>query len=98
MSERPIRVLFVCTGNSARSQIAEALLTDIGGDDFAAFSAGTEPKGINPFTIEALAHVGIDWSAARSKSVHGVPGSALRLRHHGLRPGASVLPGVPWRA
>ena len=42
---------------------------DIGGDDFAAFSAGTEPKGVNPFTIEALAHVGIDWSAARSKSV-----------------------------
>ncbi|MDR3475910.1 MAG: arsenate reductase ArsC, partial [Devosia sp.] len=50
MSDQPIRVLFVCTGNSARSQIAEALLRQYGGDDFAVFSAGTEPKGVNPFT------------------------------------------------
>lgn len=69
MSVQPIRVLFVCTGNSARSQIAEALLTDIGGGDFAAFSAGTEPKGVNPFTVSTLAHLGIDWRDARSKSV-----------------------------
>ena len=69
MSEHPIRVLFVCTGNSARSQIAEALLQRYGGDDFAVFSAGTEPKGINPYTIRVLAEVGIDWSGARSKSV-----------------------------
>jgi arsenate reductase len=69
MSDRPIRVLFVCTGNSARSQIAEALLRQYGGDDFAAFSAGTEPKGVNPFTVRVLSEVGIDWSAARAKSV-----------------------------
>jgi arsenate reductase len=69
MSDRPIRVLFVCTGNSARSQIAEALLRQYGGDDFAAFSAGTDPKGVNPYTVRILAEVGIDWSQARSKSV-----------------------------
>ncbi len=69
MPDHPIRVLFVCTGNSARSQIAEALLRQYGGDDFAAFSAGTEPKSVNPYTIRVLAEIGIDWSGARSKSV-----------------------------
>ena len=65
----PIRVLFVCTGNSARSQIAEALLRDFGGADFEVNSAGTEPHGVNPYTIRVLDEIGIDWSAARSKSV-----------------------------
>ncbi len=69
MSTDPIRVLFVCTGNSARSQISEALLKDFGGSDFAVFSAGTEPKGVNPFTTRVLGEIGIDWSSARSKSV-----------------------------
>jgi arsenate reductase (thioredoxin) len=69
MPDAPIRVLFVCTGNSARSQLAEALLTQHGGSAFAAFSAGTAPKGVNPYTLRVLAEVGIDWSHARSKSV-----------------------------
>ena len=69
MAEAPIRVLFVCTGNSARSQIAEALLGRVGGNDFAVFSAGTQPKGVNPYTIRVLDEEGIDWSNARSKSV-----------------------------
>ncbi|MGD0018988.1 MAG: MerR family transcriptional regulator [Candidatus Limnocylindrales bacterium] len=69
MSVEPIRVLFVCTGNSARSQIAEALLRDFGGDNFEVFSAGTEPKGVNPYTVRVLAEIDIDWSAARAKSV-----------------------------
>lgn len=64
----PIRVLFVCTGNSARSQIAEALLNDFGGADFEAFSAGTEPTGVSPYAVRVLDEVGIDWSGARSKS------------------------------
>ena len=70
MPADPIRVLFVCTGNSARSQLGEALLADMGGTDFAAFSAGTDPKGVNPFAVRALAEIGIDWSAATSKSVN----------------------------
>lgn len=65
----PIRVLFVCTGNSARSQIAEAVLHRLGGDDFDVQSAGTEPKGVSPLTVRVLAEAGIDWSAATSKSV-----------------------------
>ncbi len=69
MTDRPIRVLFVCTGNSARSQIAEALLGSYGGTDFEAFSAGTEPRAVNPFAIRVLGEAGIDWSDARSKSV-----------------------------
>lgn len=65
----PIRVLFVCTGNSARSVMAEALLRHHGGDRFEVNSAGTEPKGINPLTLRVLAAAGIDASFARSKSV-----------------------------
>jgi arsenate reductase len=65
----PIRVLFVCTGNSARSIMAEALLRQHGGDTFEVHSAGTIPKGINPLTLRVLADAGIDASWARSKSV-----------------------------
>jgi len=64
----PLRVLFVCTGNSARSQMAEALLRRLGGPTFEVFSAGTEPKGVNPLTVRVLSEAGIDISGARSKS------------------------------
>lgn len=66
---RPIRVLFVCTGNSCRSIMAEALLREHGGPGFEAHSAGTHPKGLNPRTMRLLADAGIDTSWARSKSV-----------------------------
>lgn len=65
----PIRVLFVCTGNSCRSIMAEALLREHGGHDFEAHSAGTNPKGLNPRTMRLLADARIDASWARSKSV-----------------------------
>ena len=68
--DRPIRVLFVCTGNSARSIMAEALLRHHGGDEFEVHSAGTEPRGVNPLTLKVLADAGIDSSFARSKSVN----------------------------
>jgi len=67
MIDAPIRVLFVCTGNSARSQLAEALLGRMGGPDFEVASAGTAPKGVNPYSVRVLAEHGIDWSAATSK-------------------------------
>jgi arsenate reductase len=69
VSQAPIRVLFVCTHNSARSQIAEALLQRYGGEDFAVHSAGTEVTRVNPYAIRVLADLGIDWSHARSKSI-----------------------------
>ena len=65
----PIRVIFVCTGNSARSQMAEALLRRDGGDRVEVVSAGVNPRGVHPMTIKALAKVGIDITGARSKSV-----------------------------
>ena len=65
----PIRVLFVCTGNSARSIMAEALLRRHGGDRFDVSSAGTQPRGVNPLTLRVLEEAGIDASGARSKSV-----------------------------
>ena len=64
-----IGVLFVCNGNSARSQIAEALLGRFGGDDFRPMSGGTRPKAVHPLTIRVLAELGIDWSRARAKPV-----------------------------
>jgi arsenate reductase len=66
---RPIRVLVICTGNSARSLMAEALIRRHGGSVFDVQSAGTEPKGINPLTERVLDEAGIDHTWARSKSV-----------------------------
>ena len=63
------RVLFLCTGNSARSQMAEAFLRKYGGDIFEPYSAGLEPKGVNPLTIRVLDEVGIDISKQTSKSI-----------------------------
>jgi arsenate reductase (thioredoxin) len=62
-------VLFLCTGNSARSQMAEAFLRHYGGDRFEAASAGTEPKGINPLTIRVMEEVGISLDGQLSKSL-----------------------------
>ncbi|HSD95915.1 MAG TPA: arsenate reductase ArsC [Sulfuricaulis sp.] len=64
-----IRVLFLCTGNSARSQMAEGLLRTVGGADFEVHSAGTDPKGLNPLAVEAMRQIGIDISGHQSKSL-----------------------------
>lgn len=63
------RVLFICTGNSARSQMAEALLRRHGGERFEVHSAGLEPKGINPFTRQVLEEMGIDIAGHSSKDL-----------------------------
>lgn len=62
-----IKVLFLCTGNSARSQMAEALLRKYGGDRFEAYSAGLEPRGIHPYTIKVMKEIGISLAGQRSK-------------------------------
>jgi arsenate reductase len=65
----PYNVLFLCTGNSARSVIAEAILNKVGLGNFKAFSAGSQPKGqVNPNTVKLLQNLGYDTSAYRSKS------------------------------
>jgi arsenate reductase len=62
-------VLFLCTGNSARSQMAEGLVKHFLGDRWEAFSAGTAPSGyVHPLAVQAMADLGIDISAQRSKS------------------------------
>ena len=97
MPEAPIRVLFVCTGNSARSQFAQALLERTGRDAFQAFSAGTEPKGVNPYTLRVLDEAGIDWSAARSTSVLdylGQPFDYVITVCDSARQTCPVFPGV----
>jgi arsenate reductase (thioredoxin) len=69
MTKRVYHVLFLCTGNSARSIIAEAILNRLGAGNFRAYSAGSQPKGqINPNTIRLLQSLGYDMSAYRSKS------------------------------
>jgi arsenate reductase (thioredoxin) len=62
-------VLFLCTGNSARSQMAEALLRHYADDQFEVYSAGLEPKGLNPYAIQAMDELGIDIRGQRSKNV-----------------------------
>ncbi len=69
MSHKTYIVLFLCTGNSARSILAEGLLNKLGGDRFHGFSAGSRPTGVvNPLAIEKLEREQIDPSFARSKS------------------------------
>lgn len=69
MSERPFNVLFLCTGNSARSVIAEAILNKAGADRFRAYSAGSQPRGqVHPETIKLLQGLGYDTALFRSKS------------------------------
>jgi arsenate reductase len=63
------RVLFLCTGNSARSQMAEALLRHCAGDRFDVYSAGLEPKGMNPFTVRVMEEVGLPLTGQYSKDV-----------------------------
>jgi arsenate reductase len=63
------RILVLCTGNSCRSQMAEAYLARAGGSAVSVHSAGTHPTTVHPLTIRILAEAGIDWRAARSKSM-----------------------------
>ena len=69
MTERPYNVLFLCTGNLARSIMAEAILNKLGTGDFRAYSAGSQPKGrVHPETLRLLQSLGYDTSDCRSKS------------------------------
>jgi arsenate reductase len=70
-------ILFLCTGNSARSQMAEAFLRHYGGDMFAAYSAGLQPKGMNPFTVRVMQEAGISVDGQYSKSLREYLGKQL---------------------
>ncbi len=71
------RVIFLCTGNSARSQMAEAFLRKYGDSEFETYSAGLEPKPLNPFTVQVMQEVGIDVSGQKSKGIKMFLGTML---------------------
>lgn len=73
----PLRVLVICTGNSARSILGEALLRHLGEGRIAAFSAGTHPKGVNPLTVRTLDEAGIPTEGLASKSLAQYLGDAF---------------------
>jgi len=70
---RKKRVLFICTGNSCRSQMAEGWLRHLFGDRFEAYSAGTKPGTLDPWAVRAMAEIGVDISRQRSKSLMELP-------------------------
>lgn len=67
-------ILFLCTGNSCRSQMAEAFTRILKGDVFIPYSAGVEPRGLDPRAVKVMAEVGIDISAQHSKHVDALEG------------------------
>lgn len=74
-----LRVLFICTHNSARSQMAEGFLRHLYGDRYEAESAGTDPEGVHPLAVEVMREVGIDISTHRSRSVQEFWGQEFDL-------------------
>ena len=91
------RVLFVCTHNSARSQMAEAMLRTWGGDKFEAFSAGTEASGIKPETVQVMNEIGIDISNQSSKTIDEFRGRSFEwfiTVCDDAQKNCPVLPGV----
>ena len=71
------RVLFACTHNSARSQMAEAMLRDLGGDRFEVFSAGTEATGIRPEAATVMEEIGASLAGQRSKTIGEFRGQSM---------------------
>jgi arsenate reductase len=73
------KVLFLCTGNSCRSQMAEGFLRAYGGDLYEAHSAGTKPTTVNPLAVEVMREAGIDISGQKSKNVSSYLGQHFPL-------------------
>jgi arsenate reductase len=78
MPESKPKVLFLCTGNSCRSQMAEGLLRQLGAGRFEAASAGTRPAGLNPDAVAAMRELGIDISGQASKHVDSLAGESFQ--------------------
>jgi arsenate reductase (thioredoxin) len=96
------KVLFLCTGNSARSQMAEAFLRKYGAPQFEPFSAGLEPKGINPLTVRVMQEIGFDLSGNRSKGIDEFMGKVhfeylVTLCHDAEENCPRIWPGVNTR-
>lgn len=101
MTSEPTRVIFVCTHNSARSQMAEGMLRAWGGDRFEAFSAGTEATGVRPEAIRVMDEIGIDISDQQSNTLEPFLGEAfgwLITVCDQAREACPVIPGVAQQA
>jgi len=72
------KVLFLCTGNSARSQMAEGFLRHVASDKYEVLSGGIEPKGLHPLAVEVMKEIGIDISRQRSKDVRQMLGTPIQ--------------------
>jgi len=95
-----VRVLILCTGNSARSQMAEGLLRSLSKSVVEAHSAGTHPSRVNPLAVEAMKEIGIDVSGHRSKSVEEFAGQRFDLVItvcDNAKESCPVFPGAPER-
>lgn len=95
-----MRVLILCTGNSARSQMAEGLLRSLSKSVVEAHSAGTHPSRVNPLAVEAMKEIGIDVSGHRSKSVEEFAGQRFDLVItvcDNAKESCPVFPGAPER-
>jgi arsenate reductase len=68
------KILFLCTGNSCRSQMAEALVRYLRNDEYEAYSAGIIPKGLDPRAVKAMAEIGMDISRQKSKDIDSLGG------------------------
>ena len=97
----PRRVLFLCTGNSCRSQMAEGLLRELGGHRFEALSAGSRPTGyVHPLAIHVMSELGIDIASFRSKSINeflppeGTPPDTIISVCSGAEKDCPVFPGM----
>ena len=91
-----LRVLFLCTGNSCRSQMAEGFARALKGDRIEPYSAGTAPKGLDPRAVRVMAEAGVDISGQRSKPVAELGGREFDLVVtvcDGARESCPILPG-----
>ena len=91
------KVLFLCTGNSCRSQMAEGLLRSLDGDRFEACSAGTDPHGVNPNAVAAMREIGIDIRNQESEHVESYLGAGVETVISVCDSAASNCPTFPER-
>ena len=90
------RVLFICSHNAARSQMAEGYLRARHGDRFEAFSAGTKASTLSPYAIRVMQEIGVDISGHRSKSLNEIAGREMDVAVIVCDAAKSACPFFPW--